>query len=1329
MVTEIDHVSFCAPHSDAWLVCLLHSGGGEALHRKVETEECPSELAEGEGALADGPIVFVKAAPRSLAKRGRGALVPDMLHRDDARLDTILDATFARPVVSSQEIVRDHPRHKHGPPDAECPLGAISWSTSLPLRDFRQAQYTRSAGPLRRSIRRVDRHLHRLCYKVYKSNHTWLNEPLLRPADRRHRPNVKFRDQARPPRNANWKPEEAPKQRRARAEKKRWPGSKRHKDLSTRITPRTKSPPAILQPRTSPTASPSIPPLGNDYGETTSSPLLNALDAGASAPVTSATYNTSEWTKSLPVFEDSPTVSSGNGAEDNGSGPNRPPVNSSHSIGIQHDSPPLASPPQSQARTLSHFNSGHSSAAQTYAGQQRNTRRTSTQSQRSQRAPHSTQPPLPHLPQPHFFSAPNVDFGPYPRRGTGFIPGEDDFYCGLDTLPIDSGGSRSNGDVLLLGWQGGLDVFKVEKDKLDLVGRLEGLRGAVIGARILPCVSRHDAFAASRPLVAVTIHGPLLTSPEIKHDPAGIRIDHDSPEREPPTRQKSPTPQATWNYEIRHHEISHYQTTVEVYSLRQRKHVVTLFESSLAEVPAPVSSPLFSPPPPISGLQLDVGGHFITIASSTSGEVYIYNVTMGDSSRQDLSSAFRCLGKVWTAVHSRSSGSVSSSSSSSGADSQTTSSGSGNQHTGMPMLSISQRWLAYVPATPSSQSSANGTPFVVDSYPKPAGLSSHTAPSLPQVTCSVESPEGESLFNRFAREVTQEVLKGAKWMGDQGKQAWRNYWTKPASDGDAIRYSGAIHARGQELPQAQNPLYFPPTHAHATQHPYSVNETNLVSVLDLEKLANSHLKTGSVRLSAIATFQAPLGCSFLSFAPQGLLLFTASRKGDVQFVWDLMRMAHGPVLGNSSRVAPHNGETEPSTRGPHVRQIAKFQRLTAASIVDVVWAAPQGERLAVLTERGTVHLFHLPLNAFQWPPRRPMRAFHESTSTKAEVESVGKGAETGGNTAGNSVSAAVKLLSDRTQPLIAAARSRRRSSGNGFGGISGRTVTATGVQGGKYMATGLSKSLGAATGTISNLRNSGEYRLHLPSHGTTINPGCVKWLNINGGGLIAVVGGGVLRIHRLDQRSLDKKGKRRSFSKSHVVEFGLPTLPDHILAPVIAGWLRDGESTPPSHQNVDGHWNVRAPAGHLQQSSHSGLHPLSYAEIETNPPYQPFHTDQRISLFTFDTSETNALEQTVRTEPLGESIHPAPWVFGGHIRTTKLNVGTATSPGEGGIGVEAGSVGPMENVLQLARDDDEIEQIVVTTRRRRRPAHTEGDLEDGFFEDDCEVLDYASERV
>jgi hypothetical protein len=51
----------------------------------------------------------------------------------------------------------------------------------------------------------------------------------------------------------------------------------------------------------------------------------------------------------------------------------------------------------------------------------------------------------------------------------------------------------------------------------------------------------------------------------------------------------------------------------------------------------------------------------------------------------------------------------------------------------------------------------------------------------------------------------------------------------------------------------------------------------------------------------------------------------------------------------------------------------------------------------------------------------------------------------------------------------------------------------------------------------------------------------------------------------------------------------------------------------------------------------------------------------------------------------------------------------------------------VENKLVLRDGEEEVEQVVVTTRRRRVRRGEEG--EEGFFEDDCEVLDFAEDRV
>nr|GFD59083.1 hypothetical protein [Tanacetum cinerariifolium] len=56
--------------------------------------------------------------------------------------------------------------------------------------------------------------------------------------------------------------------------------------------------------------------------------------------------------------------------------------------------------------------------------------------------------------------------------------------------------------------------------------------------------------------------------------------------------------------------------------------------------------------------------------------------------------------------------------------------------------------------------------------------------------------------------------------------------------------------------------------------------------------------------------------------------------------------------------------------GPHVRQVARFTRITVANVVDVAWSAPRIDKVAVVTDKGTVHMFLMPASAFQWPPHR-----------------------------------------------------------------------------------------------------------------------------------------------------------------------------------------------------------------------------------------------------------------------------------------------------------------------------------------------------------------------
>src|SRR5439155_1096283 len=83
------------------------------------------------------------------------------------------------------------------------------------------------------------------------------------------------------------------------------------------------------------------------------------------------------------------------------------------------------------------------------------------------------------------------------------------------------------------------------------------------------------------------------------------------------------------------------------------------------------------------------------------------------------------------------------------------------------------------------------------------------------------------------------------------------------------------------LSPEQHPNFFPPTHAQETRN---ASEPELVSIIDLKRLQDSPGKKGVDPLTSSATFQPPGGCSFVSFAPSGLHLLTASKKGDVHYV-------------------------------------------------------------------------------------------------------------------------------------------------------------------------------------------------------------------------------------------------------------------------------------------------------------------------------------------------------------------------------------------------------------------------------------------------------------
>lgn len=885
-------------------------------------------------------------------------------------------------------------------------------------------------------------------------------------------------------------------------------------------------------------------------------------------------------------------------------------------------------------------------------------------------------PPPPHLPQAHFFSAPDIEIPGIPSPARAAVQETGCSFCALDVLPSNKPRTFMR-KVLVVGRDGGLEVLGLEGEKTRVLGALKGLNGRVLDVKILTWTSGVDPFVSSRPLVAVTIYG------SVPQDEGGRCSSAVSENTDLLTGVSSR--QDVYSNRA---EVPLMQTRVQVYSLKTHMLVATLFatKSEPCYTTLPGTPP--SMPPPAGELKLHASSNYLVIASGVSGEVFIF----GASKNHSLG-PFTCLGKAWTSVRMHESRRHSNSSSSTTTDDVQSDHGREAGSSETPVLSLSGRWLAVAPPPPN-RTSLRGTIYCALNPKRLHEIDAHTPPSRPSVTCAVDCHEG-SLFNKIARGVTQELWRGATWTGGQVAQTWNSYFNKETQPNpiNTIR-------RPQPF-DPSNANFLPPTHAQETQQPFA-KEPDLISIIDLKRLENAEGSRSSAT-SPIATFQPPHGCSFISLSPNGLMLFTAGRKGDVQHVWDLMQMKHHRarplIVDNTSRALTSNGLAS------HVREIAKFDRLTMTSILDVRWTVPAGERLAIVTKNGTIHLYDIPRGAFQWPPlRHALRQItsHGGSSPREENE-------TG---AVNRLSTAVKAIGGTTQPILAAFRGRAPSVGAAFAVGTGLGFASS--RGGKIIASGLSKSVGAATETMNALRHFGETRLHLSNFAKDGAVSRLTWSGNEKHPLLGVIDGESFRVYKIRRGTTGKKNQEHSVFGARVREVRLPAslrtplAPSQALLALVQG-------------DITGFWSLPPPTRSYPKRRRR-TSPLSHAEIETNAPYQPFHTDRRVSLLVYSSGSKTKSNETV--------AKATPWVFGNTIPMIKIRVNGHSRRANGKIPDD----GEMENLISLGSGGANVEYAVITTRRRRRALLGVGadapiGNEDGFFEDDCDILDFASDRV
>lgn len=1065
----------------------------------------------------------------------------------------------------------------------------------------------------------------------------------------------------------------------------------RSSESSNKRTAPSSFPNDLISPALLPQLQGSSSPLLNATTDV-SSQLLSALGTyPATENINQLIYPKREWADDISA-RGSPSFEQSNGFNLASSPPNTKPHVRELAEGLS-DASPASSPPKTYARPIRRT-SGYQSLGGYLDSSPTGERPMSMNSRRSP----SQNPALPHHPQAHFYGAPEIDLGKLDMRRSGqgaIVPS----CCVFDSLSLaGSEGFRGAESVLLLGLQNRLDVFNIEKGRLAIIGRLGNLKGTVIGAQLLPSPFRDDPARSLRPLVALILYGP-------QHDQRPRS-------RQNPGQRDDDTffdPSASMLQALESTENSNpdsnvrYYTTIEVYSLVKNEHIATLLSSPATEAP---NMPHSTGIPPDGDWRIKASGRFMAVTSGKSGEVFLFECVYGSQKGPQV--AFRCIGKTWTSISRKKPRSLSTSSTESDLSELDDGPGHRSGQRDGAIFSLSHRWLAVVPPSTSTGTTTHASVDLQHSYHKPPGLSSHTSPSSPQPTCETDTPEKESLLNRVARDVTQELMKGARWVGDQGLQAWKNYWQKPTDPTNRMVQRSS--PSDTVLPQQ---LYgsLPPTHAHDDSTSRVTNQRAIISILDLEKLSANQSTKEDIALQPAAAFALPDGCSLVSFTPNGLGLLTASAKGDVQHVWSLMRMAF--VGGGTPHTDPNHTE-----KGPSVRQIARFTRMTVARIIDVVWTEPGGERLALITERGTVHIFDLPPSALQWPPpRRIMRP--PSTTTNSPKASLESEPAIVNNLPSNRFTSAVEMVTGRTQPLLAAVRGRSAYTGNPFSGFTGMSLTAgAGIKSGKVVAAGFNRSVGAATGTVNTIRHIGENRLTLPGSPHGITPGRVRWLTGKSRGSIAVTGGDCVRIYRTSRSTNQKPGKRRpSVVGSKPIELSLVDALSNLAgleqSRKISGIYQAGRP----QISPNGFWQAPPPRP-TQRMDEDSLH--SQAEIDTNAPYQPFHTDRRINIFVY-TDDSTMLEG----QDAGNGI---PWVFGEAIPTVRTRAGAAVSDDTDDPDLQ--QHGRIENHVSVQGNEKEGQQIVITTRRRKSPkADADKDGEEEIFEDDCEVVDFADERV
>ncbi|GAB7358571.1 hypothetical protein MBLNU230_g2632t1 [Neophaeotheca triangularis] len=904
--------------------------------------------------------------------------------------------------------------------------------------------------------------------------------------------------------------------------------------------------------------------------------------------------------------------------------------------------------------------------------------------------PRIMEPPPPHMPQPHFMGLPDwtgkllPQQNPHQQGHSGKKAGSDGYCCCFDSFSDsgDSASAKKAKDALLVGWKGGLDIYRVLEDKMEVIGRLEGLRGGVIGARILPGVGRGNGDGKEKPVVVVVVHGPM---------------DREEGDEE---------------YSVYGESLTLWQTTVEVFSLDTQMQMATLYKGAPQDVHLGTNG-LPKRPEPVGDIDVAVSGQFVTISSGVSGEVYVF------TQDSDTTQRFRCIGKFWTLIQTR----LPNQSSRPGSGSDGMFEGEEKKLRGAPLLSLSPRWLALCPPATTSSISIQGSPLVTDANPQPFGVNTHVAPPQPHLSCEVAGVDEEGTFSKLSRQAAQGLVQASQKGYILGMEAWKELTHPSPPSGQQPHH----HNRGASHD-------FPPTNAPHDDPRRLAREPTVISIIDLQRLHEADEHRSKHSPAPLATFALTEGCNYLSFSPNGLRILTSNRKGEVTTIWNLSQIAH------ASPSTLTTSTTEPDISSvPCIQQVHRIPRSSTSVLLSCVWNS-DSNRVALLTANGTIHLHEIPASKpldGRKRRRNPSVSFNgkglfgqtHTLREKAQPTvgvSAGLSPPSGGGYLGSLKGAwgkwgagggkqaqpqrdnASAIPQDRSPPVQAPAEEglayipTHLHNANNAGGwtqnlnFAGfrQTAAAAGGKGSRAVAKGLWQGLELARGGVEEAWRSEENKIRVKelgeswaaeSNATTLSEEstargslhhALRWFSRSGSGCqnLAVAAAGKVALHPVE-RVERFRGEERFWAlrqeKGGKRTFALPLIstPTEAFTPAGSGNdKRNGDigNTSCEQQGPHGFWlpaslGTHAPLergrgrGHRHNDSASAG---GAAEVETNPPYCPFHIDYRVGIFAFfepsDGADANGPEFDGKADVsvdewgfLGHGVADEPaWVFG-----------------------------------------------------------------------------------